>query len=100
MDSAVEKDGTRLLKKTSAHFTLSLLLSNNNVKKIGVKLNVWKAQESSGMYLRCNNINLNKRSNKRVARDKESLERHNDYDSLGWSLKLKVRKFIAFLTGV
>ena len=40
MDSAVEKDGTRLLKKTSTHFTLSLLLSNNNVKKIGVKLNM------------------------------------------------------------
>ena len=43
------------------------------------------------------NINLNKiqRFNERVSQDKESLERHND------SLQnKKVRKFVAFLTGV
>ena len=39
-----------------------------------------KAQERGGMYQRYKNINLNKiqRSNERVSRDKESLERHND----------------------
>ena len=43
------------------------------------------------------NINLNKiqRSNERMSQDKESLERDND------SLQnKKVRKFVAFLTGV
>ena len=43
------------------------------------------------------NINLNKiqRFNERGSQDKESLERHND------SLQnKKVRKFVAFLTGV
>ena len=44
------------------------------------------------MYQRYKNINLNKiqRSNERVSQYKESLERH----------KTKVRKFVAFLTGV
>ena len=49
------------------------------------------------MYQRYKNINLNKiqRSNERVSQDKECLERHND------SLQnKKVRKFVAFLTGV
>ena len=56
------------------------------------------AQEWGRMYQRYKNINLNKmqRSNERVRKlqDKESLERHND------SLQTKVRKFVAFLTGV
>ena len=49
------------------------------------------------MYQRYKNIKLNKiqRSNERVSQDKECLERHND------SLQnKKVRKFVAFLTGV
>ena len=49
------------------------------------------------MYQRYKNINLNKiqRPNERVSEDKECLERHND------SLQnKKVRKFVAFLTGV
>ena len=51
------------------------------------------------MYQRYENINLNKIqrsiSNERVSQDKECLERHND------SLQnKKVRKFVAFLTGV
>ena len=49
------------------------------------------------MYQRYKNINLNKiqRSNERVSQDIECLERHND------SLQnKKVRKFVAFLTGV
>ena len=49
------------------------------------------------MYQKYKNINLNKvqRSKERVSQDKESLERHNN------SLQnKKVRKFVAFLTGV
>ena len=49
------------------------------------------------MYQRYKHINLNKvqRSNERVSQDKESLERHND------SLRnKKIRKFVAFPTGV
>ena len=49
------------------------------------------------MCQRYKNINLNKiqRSDERVSQDKESLERHNN------SLQnKKVRKFVAFLTGV
>ena len=57
-----------------------------------------KALEWDGMYQRYKNINLNKvqRSNERVSQDKESFERHNN-DSLQ---NKKVRKFVAFLTGV
>ena len=49
------------------------------------------------MYQRYKNINLNKIQgfNERESQDKEPLERHND------SLQnKKVRKFVAFLTGV
>ena len=58
---------------------------------------MWKAQQWGGIYERYETINLNKkqRSNERVSQDKEFLERHND------SLQnKKVRKFVAFLTGV
>ena len=48
------------------------------IRKMCVKKNVCKAQEWGGMYQTYKHINLNKirRSNKRVAEDKESLERN------------------------
>ena len=54
-----------------------------------------EAECIKGIYKK---INLNKiqRSNEGVTQDKESLERHND----SLSEKQKVRKFVAFLTGV
>ena len=52
---------------------------------------------SDPLYQTFKHINLNKihRSNKRVTRDKESLSR-----LIMWSSKQKVRKFVAFFTGV
>ena len=51
--------------------------ASSGIRKIYLK-NVCKAQEWGGMYQTYKHINLNKirRSNKRVAEDKESLERN------------------------
>ena len=52
--------------------------ASSGIRKMCVKKNVCKAQEWGGMYQTYKHINLNKirRSNKRVAEDKESLERN------------------------
>ena len=66
-------------------------------EKIGVSNICEKRKNGAECIRRYKNVNLNKiqRPNECVAQDKESLERKND--SYGWSLKQKVRKFVAFL---
>ena len=65
-----------------------------------VKKKVCKAQEWGGMYQTYKHINLNKirRSNKRVAEDRVSREEYKRF--IMWYSKQKVRKFVAFFTGV
>ena len=66
-------------------------------EKIGVSKVCEKRKNGAECIRRYKNVNLNEiqRSNECVAQDKESLERKND--SYEWSLKQKVRKFVAFL---
>ena len=66
-------------------------------EKIGVSKICEKGKNGVECIRRYKNVNLNKiqRSNECVAQDKESLERK--YESYGWSLKQKVRKFVTFL---